>query len=66
VDAVQALGQHLDEEAADELAGGEYHALVSIAARDAVVPLISGQDAPLRYRLGCVASRSKLPRGLVL
>src|SRR5258705_6042381 len=25
-------------------------------------PLISGQDVPLRYRVGCVASRSKLPR----
>src|SRR5882724_13276354 len=36
-DAVQALGQHMDEEAADELVGGERHALVSIAALDAVV-----------------------------
>src|SRR6266403_3428892 len=25
-------------------------------------PLISGQDVPLRYRVGCVDSRSKLPR----
>jgi hypothetical protein len=25
-------------------------------------PLISRQDVPLRYRVGCVASRSKLPR----
>src|SRR5262245_11832227 len=25
-------------------------------------PLISRQDAPLRYRLGCAASRSLLPR----
>ena len=26
-------------------------------------PLISRQDVPLRYRVDCVASRSKLPRG---
>jgi len=36
-DAVQALRQHVDEEAANELVGGERHALVSIAALDAVV-----------------------------
>src|SRR5258705_3018104 len=35
-DAVQALRQHVDEEAANELVGGERHALVSIAALDAV------------------------------
>ncbi len=36
-DAVQAFWQHVDEEAADELVCGERHALVSIAALDAVV-----------------------------
>jgi hypothetical protein len=25
-------------------------------------PLISGQDVPSRYRVGCVAGRSALPR----
>src|ERR1700757_5270921 len=41
-DAVEAFGQHVDEEAADELVGGECHALVSIAARDAVVLPLEG------------------------
>src|SRR3984893_16106980 len=36
-DSVQAFWQHVDEEAADELVGGERHAFVSIAALDAVV-----------------------------
>src|SRR5436190_18408384 len=36
-DAVQALGQHVDEEATDELVGGERHALVSIAVLDPVI-----------------------------
>src|SRR5579859_2013478 len=36
-DAVQPLGQHVDEETADELEGGERHLLVLIAALDAVV-----------------------------
>jgi hypothetical protein len=37
VDAVQALWQHVNEEAADELACSEHHALVPIAALDAIV-----------------------------
>ena len=37
VDAVQALWQHVNEEVADELACGEHHALVPIAALDAIV-----------------------------
>jgi hypothetical protein len=41
-DAVQALGQYVDEEAADELVYGERHALVSIAALDAVVLPLEG------------------------
>ncbi|SRR6266480_5840870 len=41
-DAVQALGQHVDEEATDELVGGERHGLVSIAALDAVVLPLEG------------------------
>src|SRR5262245_28852761 len=36
-DAMQAFRQHMDEEAADELVGGERHLLVSIAALDAVI-----------------------------
>ncbi len=36
-DAVQAFGQDVDEEAADELGGGERHLLVSIATVAAVV-----------------------------
>jgi hypothetical protein len=36
-DAVEAAGQHVDEEAADELAGGERHGLVALAAVGAVV-----------------------------
>src|SRR5947199_8378939 len=36
-DAVQALGQNVDEEAADELEGPECHLLISIAALGAVV-----------------------------
>src|SRR6478609_4639013 len=35
-DAVEAFWQHVDEEAADELVGGERHLLVSIAVLDAV------------------------------
>src|SRR5215813_9739137 len=45
-DAVQALWQHVNEQAADELVCGEHHALVSIAALDAVVLPLEG-DAPL-------------------
>ena len=41
-DAVQAFGQHVDEETADELVGLERHALVSIAALDAVVLPLEG------------------------
>ena len=41
-DAVEAFWQHVDEEAADELVGGERHALVSIAALDAVVLPLEG------------------------
>src|SRR6266576_1013161 len=41
-DAVQALRQHVDEEAANELVDGERHALVSIAALDAVVLPLEG------------------------
>ena len=36
-DAMQALRQHVDEEAADKLLGGERHLLISTAAFDAVV-----------------------------
>jgi hypothetical protein len=41
-DAVQAFWQHVDEEAADELVGGEPHASVSIAPLDAVVLPLEG------------------------
>src|SRR5216684_2515980 len=41
-DAVEAFGQHVDEEAADELVCGKRHALVSIAALDAVVLPLEG------------------------
>ena len=36
-DAVEAVGQHVDQEAADELAGGERHHLVALAALGAIV-----------------------------
>lgn len=36
-DAAKAFGQHVDEEAAYELVGGERHALASLAAVDAVI-----------------------------
>src|SRR4029077_14586840 len=41
-DAVQAFGQHVNEEAADELVGGERHTLISIAALDAVILPLEG------------------------
>src|SRR6267378_6976480 len=41
-DAVQALWQHVDEEATDELVCGECHALISIAALDAIVLPLEG------------------------
>src|SRR4030088_3757385 len=41
-DAVEAFWQHVDEETADELVGGECHALVSIAALDAIVLPLEG------------------------
>src|SRR4029077_8277138 len=41
-DTMQALGQHVDEEAADELGGGERHLLVSIAACEAVILPLEG------------------------
>src|SRR5690242_6940004 len=41
-DAMQAFWQHMDEEAADELVCCERHALVSIAALDAVVLPLEG------------------------
>ena len=41
-DAVEAFGQHVDEEAADELEAGERHLLVSIAALDAIVLPLEG------------------------
>jgi hypothetical protein len=41
-DAMQAFWQHVDEEAANEFAGGERHLLVSIAALDAVVLPVEG------------------------
>ena len=41
-DAVEACGQHVDEEAADELVGGERHHLVAIAAFDPVVLPLEG------------------------
>jgi hypothetical protein len=40
--AVQAFGQHVDEEAADELVCSERHTLVSIAALDALVLPLEG------------------------
>ncbi len=46
-DAMQALGQHVDEEAADELVGGEGHVLVAIAALDAVVLPVEGDALPI-------------------
>jgi hypothetical protein len=36
-DAVEALGQHVDAEAADELVGCERRSLVSVAALDPVI-----------------------------
>src|SRR5260370_266757 len=45
-DAVQALRQHVDEEAANELVGGGGHALVSVPGLDAGV-LPPERDAPL-------------------
>ena len=45
-DAVEALGQDVDEESADELVCGECHALVSISALDTVVLALEG-DAVL-------------------
>src|ERR1700757_1065525 len=48
-DAVEALGQDVDEEPADELVCGEGHALVSIWALDSVVLPLEG-DAVL---VGC-------------
>src|SRR5436309_3200270 len=44
-DAVQPFWQHVDEEAADELEGGERHLLVSIAAFDAVILPFEGDAA---------------------
>ncbi len=44
-DAVEAAWQHVDEEAADEFVGGERHALVAIAALDAVVLPLEGDAA---------------------
>ena len=41
-DAVQTFWQDVDEEAADELVGGERHLIVSIAALDAVVLPLEG------------------------
>ena len=45
-DAVEALGQDVDEESADELVCGECHALVSVSALDSVVLPLEG-DAVL-------------------
>jgi hypothetical protein len=36
-DAVEPLGQHVDQESADELEGGERHRLPAVGAVDAVV-----------------------------
>src|SRR5215510_12182641 len=41
-DAVQAFWQHVNEETADELEGSKRHALVSIAALDAVILPLEG------------------------
>jgi hypothetical protein len=41
-DAMQAFWQHVDEKAADELVGGDGHALVPIAALAAVVLALEG------------------------
>jgi hypothetical protein len=43
-DAVEAGWQHVDEEAANELVGGERHLLVSIAALDAIVLPLEGYN----------------------
>jgi hypothetical protein len=43
--AVETFWQHVDEEAADELVGGERHPLVSIAALDAVILRLEGDAA---------------------
>ena len=45
-DAMEALGQDVDQEAADELVGGQRHRLVSARPVDAVV-LVSEGDAAL-------------------
>jgi hypothetical protein len=41
-DAVEAFGQDVDDEAADELVGSERHLLESIAALDAVILPLEG------------------------
>ena len=53
-DAVEALRQDVDQEAADELVGGERHDLLAIATLDAIV-LPSEGDAVRRRRrsAGC-------------
>jgi hypothetical protein len=45
-DAMEVLGQHVHQEAADELVGGQSHRLVSAKSVDAVV-LVSEGDAAL-------------------
>ena len=44
-DAMEALGQDVEQEAADELAGGESHRLVSARPVDAVVLVFEGDAA---------------------
>ena len=46
--AMQAFWQHVDEEAANELVGGERHLLVSIAALDAIVFPLEGDALLVR------------------
>ena len=48
-DAVEAAGQHVDEEPADELVGREHHHLEPIAAFDPVILPLEG-DAPVAER----------------
>ncbi len=46
-DAVKALWQHMDEEAADEFEGGECHPLLTVAALDAVILPSEGDAVPV-------------------
>jgi hypothetical protein len=41
---------------------GDLSAADEVCERSRAQPLISRQDAPSRYRIGCIARRSALPR----